>query len=213
MYQPAKLRGMNDSNIRNPKWTNISDATLMQRFQQGDNAAFEEIFHRYKRQIYNYAYRFLGNAAQSEEVVQEGFLKLIKLRDKYEPRAKFSTLLYTLVRNLCIDSLRKSSHLRLLKPNNDGDPPPVEKIAATAPSQQELAHRKELEDILQRAIQTLNPEQREVFLMREKLSLPFSEIAEVLGCAENTVKSRMRYALLSLRKYLSQYYTLEDVVT
>jgi len=190
-----------------------TDEILMECFKEGDVTAFEKIFHRYKTQIYNYAYRFLGNEALSEEVVQELFFKVIKMRGEYECRAKFSTWLYRMGRNLCIDKLRKKSEHKLVYLKVDSHSQVLEGVLENRPNQEELFHRQQLETLLQHAIGRLNPEQREVFLMREKLALPFAEIAEILGYPLSTVKSRMNYALKNLKEYLSQHYNFEDIVT
>jgi RNA polymerase sigma-70 factor (ECF subfamily) len=89
----------------------------------------------------------------------------------------------------------------------------LEGVPEGGPNQEELFHYQQLETILQHAISRLSLDQREVFLMREKLALPFAEIAEILGHPQSTVKSRMYYALKSLKEYLLQYYNFEDIVT
>lgn len=190
-----------------------TDEILMERFKEGDVTAFEKIFHRYKSQIYNYAYRFLGNEALSEEVVQELFFKVIKIRSEYECRAKFSTWLYRMGRNLCIDKLRKKSEHKLIYLKVDNHSQALEGVLESRPNQEELLHHQQLETILQHAISRLNLEQREVFLMREKLALPFAEIAEILGYSQSTVKNRMYSALKNLKEYLSQHYSFEDIVS
>lgn len=185
-----------------------TDEMLMARFKQGDSSAFDEIYYRYKKKIFNYAYNFIGDPVQSEELVQELFLKVINSRDRYKPVAKFSTWIYTIGRNLCINQLKKNRYKRLVKIKGSLELT----VAMTECDQEEQLHQRQLVDILRRATSELSPKQREVFLMREELKLPFSEIAQVLGCSENTVKSRMRYALKNLRAYLSKYYSFEDAV-
>ncbi len=190
-----------------------TDEILMERFKGGDSTAFEEIFSRYKNRIYNYAYRFLGNEAYTEEIVQELFLKVIKQRDKYEPRAKLSTWLYTIVRNLCFDKLKRRSVRKTISQQAESNFPDFGVISKAGPDQEDLLHHKQLQAILQQAVSRLSPEQREVFLMRTKLTLPFVEIAEVLGVPESTLKSRMCYALKKLREDLELHYNFEDIIT
>jgi RNA polymerase sigma-70 factor (ECF subfamily) len=89
----------------------------------------------------------------------------------------------------------------------------LEGVPEGGPNQEELFHYQQMETILQHAISHLNLDQREVFLMREKLTLSFAEIAEILGHPQSTVKSRMYYALRNLKEYLLQHYSFEDIVT
>ncbi len=190
-----------------------TDEILMERFKGGDSTAFEEIFSRYKNRIYNYVYRFLGNEAYTEEIVQELFFKVIKQRDKYEPLAKLSTWLYTMARNLCIDKLKRRSIRRSISQQAEKNFPDYRVIPKADPNQEDLLHNKQLQAILQQAVSQLSPEQREVFLMRTKLTLPFVEIANVLGVPESTLKSRMCYALKKLRENLELHYNFEDIIT
>ncbi len=190
-----------------------TDEILMERFKGGDSTAFEEIFSRYKNRIYNYAYRFLGNEAYAEEIVQELFFKVIKQRDKYEPRAKLSTWLYTMARNLCIDKLKRRSVRKSISQQAEKNLPDFGVIPKTRPNQEDLFHRQQLQAILQQAVSRLSPEQREVFLMRTKLTLPFVEMADILGVPESTLKSRMCYALKKIREDLELHYNFEDIIT
>ena len=89
--------------------TTISDEELIRRFQEGDLYAFDLIVRRYKDQLLNFAYRFLGNFEEAEDVVQETFLRLYRNKKAYRQIAKFSTWLYTITSNLAKTELRRRS--------------------------------------------------------------------------------------------------------
>lgn len=188
-----------------------SDEGLMFRYKAGEVRAFELLLTRHRKPVFNFLLRSVGNPAQAEDLLQEVFLRVIKGADAYEKQAKFTTWLYTIARNLCVDAARRGKHRRAQ--SLDAPMNAEEKDGATLLDRVEdgsagPAHRvldKELSGQLYAAIDKLSEEQREVFLMREFHDMPFKEIAEVVGCPENTVKSRMRYALEKLRQELTQY--------
>lgn len=181
----------------------------MERYQQGEVRAFEVLVSRHQGPVYNFILRFLGDPAAAEDVLQEVFLRIVKGAAQFQRRAKFTTWLYTIARNLCIDSQRKARYRRAdsLDAPMDGEPDAAPLGAAVADgglSPEQIAHDARARAALVRAIEALSPEQREVFTLREYAGMPFGEIAAVVGCPENTVKSRMRYALENLRKSLER---------
>ncbi len=184
-----------------------SDEALMLAFQSGNHRAFEILIRRHQNGVYNFIYRFLGNPQTTEEVFQEVFIKIHRAAEKYLPNGKFTTWLYTIVRNQCVDTFRRQKlreTLSLDARNEVTDASLGDMIAGDETPPDELASANEIEDILNYALDQLNPEQKEVFLMREKRGFKFEEIANITGASVNTVKSRMRYALEGLRKILKQ---------
>lgn len=185
----------------------VSDETLMQRYQKGDASAFAELLRRHRRGVFYFALRFLGQQAAAEDALQEVFLRVVKNAHRYERRAKFSTWLYTIARNHCVDALRKASYRRhpsLDAPvgGEEGGRSRVEMVAGDIPEPDRDAHNQRLRQAITAAVASLGDEQREVFLLREHGGLAFKQIAEITGVSENTVKSRMRYALEKLRDQL-----------
>ncbi len=189
----------------------VSDEALMIRFQRGDRAAFATLVRRHQTALYNFALRHLRVAQQAEDVVQDAFVRVVQSASDFKHEARFTTWLYTITRNLCIDQLRKRVHrkhpsLDEPKPGDDGEGPTLgEQTADPRASVEREATGGELQARIARAVEALPDEQREVFLLREVANLPFKEIAEVTGVPENTVKSRMRYALERLQEALSEY--------
>jgi len=143
--------------------------------------------------------------------VQDAFVRVVQSAAEFKHEARFTTWVYTITRNLCIDQLRKRAlrkhpSLDQGKPGEEGDGPTLgEQTADVRASVEREATGAELKERIAKAVEALPEEQREVFLMREVANLPFKEIAEVTGVPENTVKSRMRYALERLQQALSEY--------
>jgi len=182
-----------------------SDEQLMLAFREGDAAAFEALVQRHRGPVFNFILRSTGNPARAEDLLQEAWLKVIRGSRQYEPKARFTTWLYTIARNLCVDSARRETFREVVPlevPRRDGAPPMGEWLADGRPEPDRAAHSARLRPLLEQALMSLPQEQREVFLLREYSGVPFKEIASVVGMSENTVKSRMRYALEGLRRRL-----------
>jgi len=192
----------------------LSDEQLMMRYQKGDAKAFELLLSRHYQPVFNFLLRYTANRATAEELLQDVFTRVIRNAKGYERRAKFTTWLYTIARNITIDHARKQKfrrHRSLDAPmgsSDDGDGRTMlDTVEDHHPSG--MADRRfsdaqftqRLEDVLSR----MNPDQREVFVLREFQSMSFAEIATVVKTRENTVKSRMRYALEFLRRELREF--------
>lgn len=188
-----------------------TDEMLMVRYQRGDRQAFADLVRRHQRPVYNFVLQKLRQPNAAEDVTQEVFLRLVQNAAEFKHEARFATWLYTIARNLCIDQLRKAAHRR--HPSLD-EPAGLETdrtlgdgIADQHPKasvERSLTSSQVLSSVVQ-ALEALPEEQREVFLLREIANLPFKDIADVTGVPENTVKSRMRYALERLKLALSDF--------
>jgi RNA polymerase sigma-70 factor (ECF subfamily) len=191
--------------------TEATDEALMIRYQAGERTVFAVLVKRYQGPLYNFALRHLRNPSSAEEVVQDAFVRLVQNAGDFKHEARFSTWMFTIVRNLCIDQIRKQSlrrHPSLEEPKRAGEgegPTLGEQTADSKANVERTAVSTEIRERLMQAVDALPDEQREVFLMREVSNLPFKEIAEIVGIPENTVKSRMRYALERLQAALSEY--------
>jgi RNA polymerase sigma-70 factor (ECF subfamily) len=183
-----------------------TDEGLMRRFQRGEARAFETLMLRHRTPIFAFLLRLTGERTRAEDLAQETFLRLVKGATAWEPRAAVRTWLFTIARNLATDAARRSA-LRATEsldaPALHGDGPRHPAPAASGPAPDEAAEAVELRSRLEAALAALPAEQREVFLLREHAGLSFAEVAAATGSNENTVKSRMRYALLALRERLA----------
>jgi RNA polymerase sigma-70 factor, ECF subfamily len=189
-----------------------SDEALMIRYQQGDVRAFEILLTRHRKPVFNFILRYVGLREVAEDLLQETFLRVIKGVEHYERKAKFTTWLYTIARNLCVDQSRRQKHRNAqsldapaFRGEAENSGTLLDVTAGTEMAADRKAVNQQLQLKLHDAIASLSEEQREVFLMREFLDMPFKQIADVVGVPENTVKSRMRYALEKLRLELEEY--------
>jgi RNA polymerase sigma-70 factor, ECF subfamily len=189
----------------------VPDEALLRQYHGGDRAAFGVLLQRHRRPVFNFILRYLGDRNQAEDLLQEVFLRIVQGAGEFKGESKFTTWLYTIARNLCIDTARKMvfrRHQSLDGPtqSDEGEGPSLmDRIPNSGAAVDREAIGKELQPQLARAIDALVHEQREVFVMREYMALPFKDIAEIVGVPENTVKSRMRYALEKLRESLAEY--------
>lgn len=184
----------------------------MMRFQGGDRGAFALLVRRHKTPIFNFIVRQVRSKTTAEDLTQDVFVRVVQNAATFKHEARFTTWAYSIARNLCIDHLRKMSlrrHPSLDQASGrDHDGPTLgERVADDHPAA--AADRQAIgTDIAQRivaAVEALPPEQREVFLLRQTAKVPFKEIAKMTGVPENTVKSRMRYALERLQEALCEY--------
>jgi RNA polymerase sigma-70 factor, ECF subfamily len=188
-----------------------TDEMLMVRYQRGDREAFAELVRRYNVPIYNFVRSLVRSVDPARDLTQDAFLRVVQSAAEFKHEARFSTWLFTIARNLCTDHARKLSHRRhpsLDQPTSDSDSRILgEQVGDGHPraSVERMAGSAEVRSSIVRAVDALPDEQREVFLLREIGNLPFREIAAITGVGENTVKSRMRYALDRLQEALTEY--------
>ncbi len=183
---------------------------LMVRYKRGDRDAFSELVRRYQRPLFNFALRYLADREGASELTQETFLRVVKRSADFKHESRFSTWLFSIARNLCIDELRRRKHRRHQSlDSTDQDELSeftVRPAMVVAPdSGDRRAATLEMRDCILKAVDCLPEEQKEVFLLRELGGIPFAEIARIVEAPENTVKSRMRYALERLQQDLCEF--------
>jgi len=168
-----------------------NDEALMQEFQRGSRAAFEELFARYRKPLYGFFGRRLNNSERAEDLTQETFLAVIRAVSRYEPRASVRTYLYGIALKLLAAERRRvfrnsawSSALGLgtTEPNTDRTSDSVLWV--------------------RQAMERLDASDREILMLREYEQLSYSEIAELLRIPVNTVRSRLFRSRLALKSYL-----------
>lgn len=169
----------------------------MQRYQRGDAAAFEQLYRRHRDPVYRYLQRGLQDPERARELFQEVWMSVVRSRDSWQPRARFTTWLYRLAHNRLVDEYRAARPPTLsLEDDLDVAAPEHAHPEAVALGQQRL-HR------VLAAVQNLPMEQRQAFLLKEEGGLSLEEIGSVTGSGRETVKSRLRYALARLRAELA----------
>ena len=180
----------------------LSDEDLIERFQQGDANAYELIVKRYKNQLLNFVFRFLGNQEEAEDVVQETFLRVFRTRFAYTRVAKFSTWIYTISGNLARTELRRRKRRRLFSISDMGLEDRDYEIADDVLNPEAQANSTLQEEIIQREIGKLSPKFREVIILRDVQELSYEEISKIIRVPIGTVKSRVNRARLRLQNRL-----------
>lgn len=169
----------------------------MMAYQGGDMAAFEQLYRRHKDPLYRYLLRGSGREAVAAELFQDTWAALVGARNRYEPRARFSTWLYRIAHSKLVD------HVRASPANLTGLEEVPEPVAPATERPEVVAEMSDLARRLLGALAGLPIEQRSAFLLKEEGELSLDEIASAMNVGRETVKSRLRYALVKLRAELS----------
>lgn len=179
---------------------NRQDGNLIKAYLGGDKMAFQKLYNNYERQLFSYILRYTRNKTAADDVFQQTWIKVINGLKKYEEKGIFSSWLFGIAHNSCIDHIRKNSREKI----NDNKSIEIDKMESRqnmCPEKEFL--KKEKTQYLKKAIEQLKPDQKDVILLRLYTDLTFKEIAEQLGYSLNTVLGRMHYALINLRKIIN----------
>jgi RNA polymerase sigma-70 factor (ECF subfamily) len=189
----------------------LTDEEAMRKFQKGDEGSFDLLLGRHGSGVLRFIIRMTGaERSQAEDLLQEIFMKVIERRRNYDPGQKFSTWLYSIARNHCIDFLRTESYRRHssldapLSMEEEGGAVVIDLVRSGDRDQEERAFDLEVKELIDIGVRGLKEEFREVFLLREVEGLSLEEIAEVTESPLGTVKSRLRYAYKGLRKVFTE---------
>lgn len=188
-----------------PSHDPLEDAVLMQRLRdQRDESALRILITRYQGPVYALAFRMLRNAAEAEDIAQRTFIRVWKASSTYEPSAKFSTWLFTIVRHLIFNETRRRLRKPTLSLDNSPDscPDPIDPTGS--PPDAALAHR-EIERAVDNALARLSPKARMAIQLRRFEEKNYEEIAEILGSTVPATKSLLFRARQELRKLLQPY--------
>lgn len=182
-----------------------TDANTVQAVLEGDKSSYALLVDSYSERIINYLARMTGSRWEAEELAQEAFVRAYFALQSYDPQYKFSTWLFKIATNLCINHLKKRSRLVHVDDYQGEDGQTVWVIADSRSSSNpaQAAERRELQVEIQRAIGQLPPAYRTVVILRHLHGLSYQEIADVTELPIGTVKSRLgrgRGRLLDLLK-------------
>ncbi|MFQ5505167.1 MAG: RNA polymerase sigma factor [Planctomycetota bacterium] len=186
---------------------------LIQRAVERDQKACREIVETLHRPVLATIYRFLGRRSveEVEDIGQEIFLKIFRSLERFDPGrgVKFSTWVYTFVRNHCFDVLKKRriSTVSLHSPETEQKDWELEDRNLRKPAERTLD--RELGSQIESALQSLTEEHRMVFVLREYQQMDLKSIARVMDCSEGTVKSRLHRAKAAMRRKLAKYLNSE----
>jgi RNA polymerase sigma-70 factor (ECF subfamily) len=190
------------------------DAALMLRVKRGDRAAFAELVGKYKQPLFNFICRTLRDEAESEDLAQNVFLQVYKSRHRYEHTAKFSTWLFTIARNLCLNEIRRRSrHLaesidESHQENEDQPQRQYEDKKNFLPVENVL--HGELAQKIGDALAELPENQRTAILLCRQDELSYEEIAKILDCSLSATKSLIHRGRETLKEKLKPYLKTGD---
>jgi len=185
------------------------DAALMLRVKQGDTAAFTELVEKYKQPVMNLAYRTLRDMTEAEDLAQNVFVQVYKSAARYKSTAKFSTWLFTIARNLCLNEIRRRSRhpaesLDATHPEQDDQPLQQYEDKKTFSPPESLL-QGELARQIDGALADLQENQRSAILLCRQDELSYEEIAEALGCSVSATKSLIHRGRETLKQRLKAY--------
>jgi len=185
------------------------DAALMLRVKKGDREAFASLVEKYQQPVMNFVHRTLRDETEAEDLAQNVFLQVYKSSSRYESTAKFSTWLFTIARNLCLNEIRRRSRRRaesLDATHPEMEDQPVHQLEDKKNfSPPESLLHGELEEKIAQALADLPENQRTALLLCRQDELSYEEIAKVLDCSLSATKSLIHRARETLKSRLKPY--------
>ncbi|GHE70373.1 RNA polymerase sigma factor [Roseivirga thermotolerans] len=190
---------------------------LVKAAQQGDVIALNQLVKQWQKRIYNFAFKYFGDYDQAMEVTQKTFISMSKNLGSLKDESSFKPWIYRIASNYCHEEIRRQNRkwvFPFLKVQTKDDQRTIADTFSDSKSDnpEKSFGNKELKNVLTKALATLPEEQRMVVIMKEYEGLKIREIAEVMDISENTVKSRLYYALGSLRKLLEEWNITKETV-
>jgi RNA polymerase sigma-70 factor, ECF subfamily len=178
------------------------DDELLSRFSSGDRTALEELFRRYRQAAYRVAHRLLGNEADALDAVQEGYIKALTHLNGFQGRSSFKTWLMRVVSNSALDLGRVRGRRESMP--LDALPGGMQERLISPDDSGRGLDRADLQRLLDEALATLSPTQRQTFILYADAELSYREVAEATGASIGTVMSRLFYARQKMRAYLTE---------
>ena len=184
----------------------MQDEALIRRAAAHDEAAFEKLMLLHQKNVYNLCFRIAGNAEDALDLSQEVFLRLWRTLEQYQFDAAFSTWLYRMTQNICIDFLRRQKrqqHLSMTVSDDEEQQQRELLVPDPTPLPEEQVIFNEKQEAIRRAMNALPVDYREILQLRVVQNLPYEQIAEILNVPAGTVKSRLARARIQLKKLLA----------
>ncbi|MBN1295890.1 sigma-70 family RNA polymerase sigma factor [bacterium] len=184
-----------------PTHSGLSDEALMLRVKDGDHDAFSVLLDRYERQLFVFFLRQFGDEESARDYVMDTFLRVYRAASRYEPKAKFSTYIYQIARNLAINESRKRDFRRTESLDEMSDESGMQ-FAGNQLNPAEEMEMRERVTLVQEALRELPEDQRTIIILVEYQELPYEKVAQIMGCSMGTVKSRMHRARQKIREWM-----------
>ncbi len=183
----------------------------MLRYRDGETAAFETLYGRYERPLFNFIQRMIQDAAETESLFQETFLRVVRSRKSYRATALFKTWLFQIALNLCRDRTRRMKHRAHLSLNSplvaqeDCRAERQESVSDPSPGVEQTIENNEIQAVVRGAVSALPDDERSVVVLREYQEMTYPEIAEIMNRPVGTLKSINHRAHERLRAKLAPY--------
>lgn len=189
------------------RFNQLPDEDLMELFQGGYDEAYSVIVNRYRERIHQFIFRYTKNHLDSEDLVQETFLRVFRSRNSYERIARFSTWLFTIAQNLIRNQYKRSQRMQLvsLSQTDDQDQEITIDLPDTGVSVEEQLHLTMTMSHLQKSLDAIPADFRDVLVMRDVQQLTYEEIMEITNLPMGTVKSRINRGRARLHDLMGTY--------
>lgn len=191
------------------EWHALTDAEIMLRVREGDDAGYDILIEKYRKPIINFMFRMVHNQAVAEELAQEVFLRVYRSRQTYRAEAKFTTWLYRIATNLGVNHARDTKHERAAQNVYLDQPDPetgtTPDVADATASAEEMLVRNERMQAIRQHVMALPERQRNAVLMHKYQGLDYKQIGEVLKLSESATKSLLFRAYQTLRERLKDF--------
>ena len=185
----------------------LSSEDLMARIAKGDEDAFEILVNRHQISVLNLIYRFIGDRTQAKDLAQEVFLRVWQSAKSYEPKAKFTTWIYRVTTNLCLNELKSARRRKWFsfhRSDEDNENTIEETFSDGSPTAEDLLLARERSRQITDALQSLPDNQRMALILKRYGDLSYHEIAQVLGCSVPAVESLLVRAKRNLQEKLAK---------
>jgi len=185
----------------------LKEASLIEQSKAGDIDSFEQLIAAHQKKAFNIAYRILGNLEDANDVTQEALIKAYRGIRNFNGKSSFSTWLYTIVNNACIDFIRKNRKTNVTYLDREYETEEGSyklQVYGNEETPEELFEKKEVQKLVHEAINKLSYEHRRIIVLRDIEQFSYQEISQILNCSEGTVKSRINRARSNLKMLIKE---------
>ena len=188
--------------LRLESWNRkMVNQVLIKQFLSGNQHAFNMLAYKWQKPLYNFCLRYIGDTDSAKDIVQMVLLKIYQKLRTLDDHSKFSSWIYSITRNLCLDEIKRKKHDSIDAQDFD--------IEDSKNFENEITNN-DMADVLKNALRKIPEDQREVIILKTYQDLKFIEIAEILDISINTVKSRMYLGLKALKPFVQNLNPMED---